>query len=522
MESSSAINITASAPHESKRQHIYIAASLVFLVLVTSIVSWANFKYKFNGFVLNDYHEYCEIARNFYRGNGYSTSVLRPIAYKYFDTLPQPEVTRMPIYPFFLSLFFHLFGPNDNTVILFNSLCYVALSVLIFFITFELSGSHLIGLLVALMTASMESFITYTITAEPNIFYGAMLAAFFYFYLRHPGKVLVQGILLGLLYVLRANTLFVFMGFLVGLVTAEEKWKKRVSTSSLLIMGFMFGLVPYMIRNYMVVGKPLFSLYKYSLLLFTKGFPRYTIWTQISDINPTQYALSHPGEMLAKSYSFFVSLVENSLAFYHPPVLLLIGIGFFLPIKDRRLKVLWIMIISGIIIQTILVLPIGPVPYYYMFFFPLMIAVAMINVKDYIGKNIIVLGIFSLAVFIYTTLPYWKSPKPIDPYIPIGQQIAQVTDRNDIILTDIPWEISWYADRKTIWLTYDFETLQKISRTLKPKYVLLTGNSYAAYKDNIWNKMLTDASYSKSIGYEFSRTVLFQNNVIGILFKAVN
>ncbi len=322
MKSSSAENIAAPATSESNSQHIYIAASLAFLVLVTSLISWANFRYKFNGFVLNDYHEYCEIARNFYEGNGYSTSVLRPIAYKYFDTLPHPEVTRMPVYPFFLSLFFHLFGPNDNTVVLFNSICYVALAVLIFVITYELSGNYLISLLVALMTAFMESFIAYTVTAEPNIFYAAVISAFFYFYLRYPGKTLLQGIFLGLLYILRANTLFVFMGFLAALVISEDNWKKRLSTASLLILGFALGLVPYMVRNYMVVGKPFFSLYKYSLVLFTKGFPAYTIWTQITDVNPTQYAfliplrcLSSPPDSLVLSFGVPFRFISHSSLF---------------------------------------------------------------------------------------------------------------------------------------------------------------------------------------------------------------
>ncbi|MDA8082577.1 MAG: glycosyltransferase family 39 protein, partial [Nitrospiraceae bacterium] len=187
-----------------------IIASVSFLAIVSALVCWFNFSLHFNGFILNDYHEYCQIARNFYEGNGYSTSVLRPIAYKFFTTLPQPEVTRVPLYPFSLSLFFHLFGPNDNAVVLFNSICYVALAILIFLIAFELSGEYIVGLLASLMTISMKSFIEYTITAEPNVFYAALIAAFFLFYLRHPEKTLIQGILLGILYLVRANSLFVF------------------------------------------------------------------------------------------------------------------------------------------------------------------------------------------------------------------------------------------------------------------------------------------------------------------------
>ncbi len=497
-----------------------IIASVSFLAIVSALVCWFNFSLHFNGFILNDYHEYCQIARNFYEGNGYSTSVLRPIAYKFFTTLPQPEVTRVPLYPFSLSLFFHLFGPNDNAVVLFNSICYVALAILIFLIAFELSGEYIVGLLASLMTISMKSFIEYTITAEPNVFYAALIAAFFLFYLRHPEKTLIQGILLGILYLVRANSLFVFMGLLTGTVIVTDTWKKRAYGSLLLITGFISGLVPYMIRNYVVIGKPFFSLYKYSLLLFTEKFPRYTIWTQIADVNPTQYAFSHPGEMLQKSSAFFYSLVDNSLSFYHPFVLLSVALGFFLSTDDRRLRALRIIIVAGIIIQTVLVLPMGPVPYYYMFFFPLMICIAIMNARTHLGKYAWAAGFLTLAVFLYSTVPYWQSPKPANPFIQIGKEVAGVTNKEDIILTDIPWEITWYANRRTIWLPYDLETLGQISRTLKPKYVLLTGSSYATYKDNVWNHMLLDRNYAKSLGYEFNRPILFQNNIVGILYTS--
>lgn len=496
--------------------------ALFFLVIIASIICWLNFSLHFNGFALNDYHEYCQIARNFYEGHGYSTSVLRPIAYQFFQTLPQPEVTRMPLYPYVLSLFFHLFGPNDNTVVLANSLCYVTLVILIFLITVELSHSIFVGLMAALMTIGMESFLAYTVTAEPNILYAALFLAFIYFFLLYPDRFFFHGMFLGILYIARANSLFVFAGFLVALFLEKNSWKQKITVSLWLIAGFTAGLIPYMIRNFMVVGKPLFSLYTYSLLLFTSGFPSYTIWTQISTANPTLYALSHPGEMLSKSLNFFFSLINGIIPFYKPEVLLLVLPGFFLPVNNARVKLLKLAVIAGIVIQTVLVMPVGPVPYYYMFFFPLMVCIAAINARDLIPKYAPAILFAAFAIFIYTTIPYWKTPKQANPFISIGQQIAETTDKTDIILTDIAWEVAWYADRRTVWLTYDLDTLNRIRKTLKPKYLLLTGRSYADYKDNLWMRMIQDRSYARDSGFEFIKPLRIGNQIVAVLFKAVD
>ncbi|MBA4372540.1 MAG: hypothetical protein C0402_06715 [Thermodesulfovibrio sp.] len=496
--------------------------ALTFLVIIASGICWLNYRLHFNGFVLNDYHEYCQIARNFYEGNGYSTSVLRPIAYQFFQTLPQPEVTRMPIYPFFLSLFFHLFGPSDNTIVLFNSICYIGLLVSIFFVSLELSGDYRIGILVALLTASMKSFLEYTLTAEPNLFYAALFTLLLYFFLKYPDKTFLLGMFLGILYQVRANSLFVLFGFIAAALIGKTRWLNKLGKAFFLIAGFAAGLIPYMIRNYMVIGKPFFSLYQYSLLLFTEGFPSYSIWTQLSNVDPKAYVLSHPGEIAKKAYTFFALLLDNAMTFYNPLVLLIIGIGFFLTAEDLRVRSLRSIIIAGILLQIAMLLPIGSVPYYYMYFFPAMIAAGAMNIRRYIGQYtpFALLGI--LLFFVYISIPYWKNPKPVNTFIPIGVEVSSLTGPQDIILSDIPWETTWYANRRSIWLPYDLDTFKTISRTLKPNYILLTGRLYLNYKDDIWRRMAEEPGYAENMGYTLNKIITYQHQPVALLFKTLD
>lgn len=260
---------------------------LIFLLLLSVAITFLNYTLHFNGFIINDSHDYAQLARNIYEGNGYSTSVLRPLVYQFFTTLPQPEVTRMYGYPYSLALFFKIFGPTDLAVILFNSIFFIILILLVYLLAYELSNNIFISLVSALLTVCMEGFLKHSLLAEPNIMYSALYVAFFYFYLRYPQKILIHGILLGLLYLVRANTQFVFIALLLVSIFKDSKgMREKVLIIAKLIIGFLIGITPHLIRNYVIIGNPLFSLYGYSLLLQTKSFPAYTIWIQINEINP--------------------------------------------------------------------------------------------------------------------------------------------------------------------------------------------------------------------------------------------
>ncbi|MBI5635046.1 MAG: glycosyltransferase family 39 protein [Nitrospirae bacterium] len=498
-----------------------VAACILLLIVISGCISWANYSWHFDGFILNDYHEYCQIARNFAEGRGYSTSVLRPIAYQFFQTLPQPEVTRMPLYPFFLSLFFRAFGASDSIVVLFNSISYTLLIVVIFLLALELSRSLLLSLSAAIMTAFLEANIRFTVTAEPNIFYAAALAGFFYYYLLKPDRTFIHGLLLGLLQLIRANTMFVMAGFFVLLFFQRGSYRQRFTNMGILVAGIFVALSPYWLRNYLVIGKPFFSLYTYSLLLFTNDYPLYTIWTQVTNVDPAAYALSHPAELLQKSYGFLLFLLSGSVDFYKPLVLIIVAAGTVIRFRDSRLRFIkWTCMVS-IIIQTILLLPVGPVPYYYMFFFPLLITVALINAQPLLKRTMPAALVLFTMIFIYTTVPYWKSAPQPNRFREIGEQVASMTGKNAIILTDIPWEIAWYADRRAVWLPYDRATLSLISGTLKPDFILLTGASYATYGGDIWKRMLQDPMTARSLGYEPLTTVQFQGRAMGLVFKSL-
>lgn len=492
-------------------------------------ICFMNYSLHFNGFIHNDSSDYAQLARNIYEGKGYSTSVLRPLVYKFYQTLPQPEITRVPGYPYLLALFFKLFGPSDSSIIIVNSISYVALVLLVYFLTYKLSGHVFASLASALMVACTQSFLVQSLYAEPNVMCAALFMAFFYFYFQYQQRILIHGTLLGIIYLVRPNMQFVFFTFLlIMMFQSSVNMKEKIKTMAKLSAGFLIGISPYLIRNYLVTGNPFFSLYNYSFLLFTKSFPAYSLWAHIVDINPLVFVADHFKEIVMKSFKMFFLLLRESQGFYKLEILILIAFGFFMSTKNILARRLKIVTIVGVIIQTIFLAPVMAQPYYYMFFFPAVVVIFTGNVLEHLKKNanIAITGV--LLFFMLMLAPYWKGSQVISPFISIGDQVNKLTSEDDIILTDIPWETAWYANRKTIWLPYDLQTLKKISKTVRPSYLLLTveviNKSYprgpfGPYKDNLWAHMAEDISYAKSLGYEVSNVIYLDRYPVGVLYK---
>src|ERR1700690_4588144 len=102
----------------------------VIIAVVASAVWAANYKLHFNGFFLNDAHDFGQMARNIYEGRGFKTSVLRPINIIHFKYIPYPEVTRPPLFPLMLAGLFSVFGVNDFAIVSSGGIAYMALAVL--------------------------------------------------------------------------------------------------------------------------------------------------------------------------------------------------------------------------------------------------------------------------------------------------------------------------------------------------------------------------------------------------------
>lgn len=65
---------------------------------------------------------------------------------------------------------------------------------------------------------------------------------------------------------------------------------------------------------------------------------------------------------------------------------------------------------------------------------------------------------FGLALEQRGGLPNWP------PYWPsiYNRTIADNTDPKEVVISDTPWAVAWYADRKSVWLPLDLDQIEKV------------------------------------------------------------
>ena len=81
-------------------------------------------------------------------------------------------------------------------------------------------------------------------------------------------------------------------------------------------------------------------------------------------------------------------------------------------------------------------------------------------------------ALLNLAPMIFTLLPPRRGPYPYPPYIsPVTRMVAQWFGQKDVGVSDLPWAMAWYGDRRTIWLPTTIDDFNDLHDFAPPKGV---------------------------------------------------
>jgi len=169
-----------------------------------------------------------------------------------------PDVTREPLYPFFLSGIYFLFGHNYLAVRVFQTIINALTCMLIYLI-----GKKIFGLKSALIASGVcvfyPAFINYTGFIFTETLFTFLLALAVFILLRAQEKKLkglyiLSGILLGLAILCKA--VLIFFPFFISLVLFFTELKNKVKVHLLWIIIFsLLVIAPWTIRNYKIFHK---------------------------------------------------------------------------------------------------------------------------------------------------------------------------------------------------------------------------------------------------------------------------
>ena len=273
-------------------------------------------------------------------------------------------------------------------------------------------------------------------------------------------RVLLAGVLLGIAGLTRYSYawLLIPMIFWLGGVNSERK----AALISLALAGFALVWVPWIVRNYMLTATP-FGTAGYSVYEGTPFFPEDQLQRTLApDFSTTDTSffwskmIPHLRESLTKlpglggSWAFAFFLAGLLVVFRNPAL------------RRLRLNLLW-SLATLLFVQALgrtwlstdapdvggenLLLPLAPLGFIYgtAFFFILMEQMGLPN-AGYRYAGAIIYSLVVSAPLLLRIFPPHSSPLAYPPYYPPWiQEKAAYTKGGGLMMTDIPWAVSWYG-----------------------------------------------------------------------------
>lgn len=458
---------------------VLAAISLVYAILVFA---------HFHGLSDGKGMDQAQIAREIARGNGFSTKTIQPLAIEQFKQnkgrFPlekTPDTYHAPLNPFVNSLFLHLtqgswtmttknlIYPSDQMIATVSVLFFVLAVTVNFFIALRLFDAKIAQLATGLALVC-DLYWKFSVSGLPQMLMFLIFSGCAYTLLRaieagqaekSPVRWLAAtGFLFGLLALAHGLTIWIFIG---ALVFSAFHFRARPRDVAIMLVIFCVVYSPWLVRNYKVCGNPL-GLWGYSMIGSMDG-------SEISRLRSKDLTL-HGLSLILFRHQVLTQFISQSGQFYRLLGMNLVAPVFFLTLlylfKKRETAIfrwcvlwMWLFAFAGMTIVGLgydavdannLHILFVPMFTFYGFAYVMMLWSRLELNIPLLRYSFITLIYFVSGLPLITSLFAWEGyrvnwPPYCPPYIAI---LNKWSTENEVIASDMPWAVAWYADRKSL------------------------------------------------------------------------
>ena len=465
------------SPTKKLKILIPIAACLIGLV-----VWWLYAAFQYNpkqGLNVSDATttlDLAQVALRVAEGDGFTTGFIRPVSLRFNPAVSEhPELTHPPLYILILAYAIKLGGPRDITLVAVSVIFFWAALPWLWFFARRFFDDYVAGMAILLYCIN-PVMLRLSINGSPVTFAVFLLFLLFYclYRTRVPSLIwpVAAGAVVGLAYLTRYSYgLWLFPGIFFLVLNGRPKRSRSII---LFVGSAILVILPWLIRNWIVVGNPFFTLEGFKPSMFTDPRPGYILWRGFSG-----QSLMVPGKFFFMSKKFLLGLRDSYLR-----VLLLTGnvAGVFTLMtvvyrfRDRifdRLK--------------------------YVFFLMLVLECGYLSLFRPAGQGVAVFipwaGLLGGAFFIHLIFRMERRVARVLAaafffllcVIPISDKLGQrLVSRvrvynvenirsiceslppGSLLVSDVPWAVAWYGHTPSLWLPYRIEDYEEIRIYRKP------------------------------------------------------
>jgi len=478
---------------------------------------------KFSGWRTAEAFDRAQLARHLAAGDGFVTGVVRPLSLTFnADISRHPDLYNAPLHPLVLSFFYRVVHPSERVSAVAGLLIWILSVWLVYGLARVWSARGPVAGIAAFAYGTNAAIVMSAAQGLPYVLASMIVLVAVWLALGHVRggepetavevplwRVFLCGVACALAFLTHYLLLVVaiVLGGYLG-VTQRRGGRKL----GMFALGFIAVLLPWMIRNAIIVHRPLFSLYWYEALTSTASYPGESVWRMLTAPHPLVFALTHPREMFHKVFVGFAELRGAIFGVVDPIVAFLFVTSLFSAAVSRRWRWLAAMVTAGIALTILGGCLLKPDPALLVVWLPLVCVVAAVQLTYWIEDNMVghvtfqgieisfprskaairrreppvrkQLGRFSLAPKIARTLAYAvvviMMGYPLVAYIELTRQtpatwiqasfrpLAFWVPPDTAIMTDEPAFATWYAERPCVWLFQREQELAKSERVLRP------------------------------------------------------
>lgn len=446
--------------------------------------------------------DYAQVARNFARGDGFTTKLIRPLV---LGDLKQPsidrcpEVTMAPLHPGLMGVFFKAFGATDRSAAWCCGLWFMLTCAVTYLLALRVFNRP-VAVLATIIVATDAALLRYAVSGlETSLLtlLVTLLLAVLYFHWESDrarlGLSAAAGLLVGLIYLTDYPWIALFIPVLI-LVWANAREKGGLLNALAFVIVCMIVIAPWTIRNFSLTG----NLLPYrctEAAMGTLSYPANTLYRSFAppEFNGVvRYAAGAPREMYVKARGNLMQLLPLVAglgglfvgAFFWVAVLVPFGGEGF----SRARYVLYGTLLLLMVTLSVLgmtgrsLAPFGPVAVVTaMALFTSLLDRRVARMESraqgrWRNLGIALLLIVHLAPLALTMVPGFGSDFNQGTQLQraAGELNTMLPDGGPVI-ADMPWAVAWYADRPAIWLPYRTLDVRRMEDKVgRVNYMLLT------------------------------------------------
>jgi len=475
---------------------------------------------EFRGLEKREAQDLAQLARNISRGEGFTTSVIRPISLWHLKTYrddhqphfdPHPDIYNPPLYPLVLSGIFRLAGdkvfqarlqdqvyaPEQWLIVPFNQVCLLASLLLVYFWAKQLFDQR-IAVTAGLLLLFSDTLWAYGVSGLPTTFLMLlMLSAVYCLYqadvrlnagetprpadIGSLALIVTSAVLLGLSYLTNYRSFFLMIPLAIY-AARVMRGRGAVVWAGIYVAVFLAVVAPWWVRNYQV-SQSLIGIARYQIIGTESLFRSLDInlagaWSLRSSLS----------RCLVQFRSAWTDVFRNGgadLSLFFFVVGLLYGFRRDDTSRLRRFVVLALLAgIFGIALigiptdhgsvtsvngGNLIVLFLPLIMVFGVAFFYLLLDRIQFQMRLTQMAAIGVFAAVNVAPLVLTLLPPARGPYPYPPYCaPYTRLLSHWFDKNEVGFSDAPWSVAWYADRRCVWLPQSPEQFVEIHDFVAP------------------------------------------------------